>query len=258
MPKTLESVRQAFSQQCASVLELLEFDDVLVEHLVGGLEWIVGELESRNQRTLATSVGNRLRVLKNVRATQSLRPRYQTIYNQCVVLLVSYFDATMSDLFKVAVSTALRANAAVPARKRSVQLNWQNLNKPDSPVEVLIAERIVEEDDISFQDMQSIRRAFNKELLIDLGRDESANDIILGQACRHVMAHAGGRVDDRLMNQISGANPRRLKALPFVHGEEVAFNPDEVRSLSESMLIFVGGAVEQCYAFSAPPSHSAG
>jgi len=258
MPKTVESVREAFSRQCAGVLELLEFDDVLVEHLVGGLEWIVGELESRSQRTLATSVGNRLRVLKNVRTTQSLRPRYETIYNQCVVLLVSYFDATMSDLFKVAVSNALKANAVVPARKRSVQLNWQSLNQPDSPVEVLIAERIVEEDDISFQDMQSTRRAFNKELGIDLARDEHTNDIILGQACRHVMAHAGGRVDDRLMNQISGANPRRLKSAPFVRGEYVAFNPEEVRSLSESMLLFVVGAVEKCSVFSAPPSDSAG
>jgi hypothetical protein len=256
MAKTLESVRQAFSQQCAGVLELLEFDDFLVGHLVGGLDWIVGELESRNHHTLATSVGNRLSVLKNVRADRSLRPRYQTIYNQCVVLLVSYFDATMSDVFKVAVSTALKANAAVPARKRSVQLNWQSLNKPDSPVEILIAERIVEEDDISFQDMQSIRRAFNKELGIDLARDEHTNDIILGQACRHVMAHAGGRVDDRLMNQISGANPRRLKASPFVHGDYVAFNPEEVRSLSESMLLFVGTAVEKCSALSASSSDS--
>ena len=246
MPKTLESVREAFSQQCAGVRELLEFDDVLVEHLVGGLDWIIGELESRNQRTLATSVGNRLRALKNVRTTQSLRPRYETIYNQCVVLLVSYFDATMSDLFKVAVSNALKANAAVPARKRSVQLNWQSLNKPDSPVEILIAERIVEEDDISFQDMKSIRRAFHKELGIDLGRDEKTNDIILGQACRHVMAHAGGRVDDRLIDQISGANPRQLKASALVLGETVAFSPEEVRSLSDSMLDFVSDAARKC------------
>jgi hypothetical protein len=164
----------------------------------------------------------------------------------------------MSDLFKVAVSSALRAHAAVPARKRSVQLNWQSLNRPDSPVEILIAERIVEEDDISFQDMQSIRRAFNRELGIDLGRDESSNDIILGQACRHVMAHAGGRVDDRLINQISGANPRRLKVAPLASGEDVVFNPEEVRLLADAMVAFFASSVDKCGALLAPHSDPEG
>jgi hypothetical protein len=63
-----------------------------------------------------------------------------------------------------------------------VELSWRNLTQPAAPVETLIAERIVDQDDISFQDMQSIRRAFSKNLAVDLGRDDDANDVILGQA----------------------------------------------------------------------------
>jgi len=242
MAKTLTSVRSAFVQQCTAVVELLEFDDLIVEHLVAGLDWIVEELESKNQHTLANSVGNRLKVLKNVRLAQSLRPRYETIYNQCVVLLVSYFDATMSDLFKVSVAGALKSGAAVPASKRSVHVSWQSLSTPDSPVEKLIADRIVDEDDISFQDMQSIRRAFSQNLGLDIGRDEKTNDVILGQACRHVMAHAGGRVDDRLLRQLSGANPRRLKA-KLVAGELIVFDPAEVRLLAGAMTDVIDSAI---------------
>ena len=47
--------------------------------------------------------------------------------------------------------------------------------------------------------------------LLDLGRNEDANDIILGQAARNLMAHAGGKIDERFRNQVSNAYPRRLK-----------------------------------------------
>ncbi len=40
MVKTIESVRQAFSQQSVGGLDLLEFEDGLVEHLVGRLDWL--------------------------------------------------------------------------------------------------------------------------------------------------------------------------------------------------------------------------
>jgi hypothetical protein len=119
---------------------------------------------------------------KNIRSAQSLRHSYGTIYNQCVVLLVSYFDATMGDLFRAATANALRTGRQIPAAERTVELSWRNLTQPAAPVETLIAERIVDQDDISFQDMQSIRRAFSKNLAVDLGRDDDANDVILGQA----------------------------------------------------------------------------
>lgn len=111
-------------------------------------------------------------------------------------------------------------------------------------MEALIAERIVNEDDISFQDMQSTRRAFSKNLKIDLGRDENTKDVILGQAARHVMAHAGGRIDERFLKQVSATHPRRLKGeLPS--SGLVQFEPEEVRLLAASMLGFIDAAVRK-------------
>jgi len=242
MEGTLNSVQQAFSERAAGVIKLLEFDNLVLDHLVGGLDGLVEELERKHFNSAAVVVGNRLKHLKNIRATQSLRRTYGTIYNQCVVLLVSYFDATMGDLFRVAVASALRAGKDVPARERSVELNWRNLSEPGAPVEALIAERIVNEDDISFQDMQSTRRAFSKNLKLDLGRNEDANDIILGQAARNLMAHAGGKIDERFRNQVSKAHPRRLKA-QFPSTKTIQFEPDEVRLLASSMTSFLGAAI---------------
>jgi hypothetical protein len=152
---------------------------------------------------------------------------------------------------------ALRTGAQVPARKRSVQVSWNNLQKQESSLEGLIADRIADEDDISFQDMQSIRRAFSKNLALDLGRDENANDIILGQACRHVLAHAGGRIDERLLNQVSGATPRRLKRT-LVAGENIVFEPAEVRALATAMTDFVDAAIAKVDVAFVPSTQTAG
>jgi len=239
---TIEQVRSEFAQRVDGVIELLQFDDLVLEHLVGGLGGIVDELERRNLHSAAQVVGNRLQQLKNIRSAQSLRHAYGTMYNQCVVLLVSYFDATMGDLFRAATAKALRTDQDVPARDRSVELSWRNLTRPNAPVETLIAEQIVAQDDISFQDMQSTRRAFSKHLGVDLGRDENANDVILGQASRHVMAHAGGRIDERFLKQVAGAKPRRLKRdLPSTG--IIQSQPEEVRQLASSMIAFVDQAI---------------
>ena len=239
---TIDQVREAFALRVEGVIELLEFDDLVLEHLVGGLAGIVEELQRRNLNSAAQVVGNRLQQLKNIRSAQSLRHAYGTIYNQCVVLLVSYFDAAMGDLFRAATAEALRTGQNVPARDRSVELSWRSLTRPEAPVEDLIADRIIDQDDISFQDMQSTRRAFAKNLDVDLGRDENANDVILGQAARHLMAHAGGKIDERFRGQVSGAKPRTLKTSLPSEGP-IEFDPQEVQQLASAMAAFLNEAI---------------
>jgi len=69
-------------------------------------------------------------------------------------------------------------------------------------------------------------------------KDSDVNNIIFGQACRHSIVHAGGIVDDRLMHQVSSAFPRDVKnSLP--EGATLAFNPKELKIISESMMKYV-------------------
>jgi hypothetical protein len=241
MIKQLEIVADEFENRIRSVFALLEFDNLVLEHLIGGIDDIATKLEDRGHRIAANDVRHRLQALQNIRAASSLRKSYQTIFNQCVVLLVSYFGATMSDLFRSAVATALRSGIQVPAADRQVQVTWRNLGQPDSPVECLIADRLVHDDDIKFQDMQSIVRAFEKALGLQLVASEFRNNIILGQAARNVIAHAGGVVDRRLLAQVKNAQPRQLKP-ELALGAEIQFEPAEIKLLADSMTQYV------CYA----------
>jgi hypothetical protein len=56
------------------------------------------------------------------------------------------------------------------------------------------------------------------------------------------MAHAGGKIDEQFLKQVSGANPRRLKASLPAAGV-IQFEPEEVRQLASSMTSFIDRAI---------------
>ncbi|HZC81380.1 MAG TPA: hypothetical protein VE222_06610, partial [Nitrospiraceae bacterium] len=72
-------------------------------------------------------------------------------------------------------------------------------------------ETFVRKTDISFQDMQSIARAFRDYVGFEPTRNENVNDIVLGHACRHVIVHAGAVFDRKALGQVRSAVPRTLK-----------------------------------------------
>jgi hypothetical protein len=52
---------------------------------------------------------NAERTLKVLRENDSLRPRYETIFNQAAVLLVSYFGSAVGDVFRFGIARELQA-----------------------------------------------------------------------------------------------------------------------------------------------------
>ena len=86
-------VAKAFKANVDLVYELAEFDRVVLDFSLSSLEGLQERLKEKfdNERLLVT---NALAVLRQVRTNASLKPKYQHIFNQCVVLLVSYFDLT--------------------------------------------------------------------------------------------------------------------------------------------------------------------
>lgn len=65
------------------------------------------------------------------------------------------------------------------------------------------------------------------------------NDIILGQAARHVIVHNMAIVDAKMLKQIHAAVPRSLK-LDCAIGEKIAFTREEIEVLGTRMEEYVG------------------
>jgi len=97
----------------SSAYELLEFDHSFwTAWLAAGRCWA-----EQGRNTASTTVSNRVAALKKNRSSNSLRPRYATIFNQCVVLLVSYFGSAVHSLFQRDRAPRLKP---CPVRVRSI------------------------------------------------------------------------------------------------------------------------------------------
>jgi hypothetical protein len=237
----MNEIIEQFRENVKSVSELVNFDRVV-------LDFAIAQVQSlRNaqgiERLQATAVENAVKALQNVRKNDSLRPKYQVIFNQCVVLLVSYFGSMVGDLFKSHLADSLKNGLVSPAcRREEIKLSLGELEAISYDILSNIGEVVVSAKNISFQDMQSIARAFHDWLGYEPEQDRDVNNIILSQACRHAIVHSGGMVDKRLTNQVRNATPRDLK-LDLAENEPIRFSPDEIEVVGKSMIRYVEGLV---------------
>jgi len=115
----------------------------------------------------------------------------------------------------------------------------KNWNLKGAAGELLIAKK-----DLTSQDMQSTVRAFETYVGVKIPKDLRANNIILGQAARHVIVHAGALITDRMIKQVAAASPRTLMQ-KLEPGGSLVFTKDEVLELRDEMLRFVEDLVSK-------------
>jgi hypothetical protein len=254
--KPLDAALESFKINSRAVRDLLEFDQFLLDVAIKQLRtletrtretWthtlkLAGNEQSKNKKepllNPALSVERTITFLKNIRDHGSLKPHYEVMINQALVLLVSYFGSAVRDLVRYATIEAVRRGASRELLKFEVRTRIEELRDLDRPIQDFLGDHFVESAEVSFQDMKSINRTLKTYFDVDLERDEVVNDIIAGQACRHAIVHSGLTCDSRMVSQLSGAKPRSVK--PSVQlGERIQFNPTEVGQVQAAMLTFL-------------------
>jgi hypothetical protein len=233
----VEEVHTAFRSNVELVYELAEFDRVMLGVALVTLDELQERLKAsfQNERLLVT---NALAMLRQIKSNDSLRPKYQHIFNQCVVLLVSYFSAAVSDIFRKSFRRGFDGTLSAKLADEDLKLSITELRELDGASSDRIADLFVLKKDISFQDMQSISRTFEKYFDVSMPRDATVNDIIVGQASRHAIIHAGAKVDHKMMLQVAKASPRTLK-VKLEEGILLQFSVEEIRTLGGAMSSFV-------------------
>lgn len=236
------AVIESFKAHIQSVHRLMNFDRDVLGYAIQAID----ELQTRLTRHHGLNNPNldaarTLQILRGYREHDSLRPSYKTIFNQALVLLVSYFGSSVHDLFREGVANALLEDTDSALLKEQVKLSFRELRDAEFQLKEIAPDLLIQAKDISFQDMQSIGRAFKEYLGITIEKSQVVNEIILAQGCRHVIVHAGGVVDDKLVRQLSGASPRQLKP-KLVSGQSVEFTVEEVSTVAEAMLSYLEAA----------------
>jgi hypothetical protein len=234
---------KVFLENIEAVNRLANFDRVVLDYSIKAIEKLQNNLliKFKNESLLATGT---LRQLTLIRKHDSMRNQYKEIFNQCVVLLVSYFGSAVSEIFKTYVTSNISELKNKKAFTEEFKFSPKEMSEYNFNLLAHIGEIIVLKKNISFQDMQSINRSFRDFLGISIERDSTVNDIIVGQACRHVIVHSGSVVDSKMLNQISNTKPRNLKP-KIVIDSKIQFEPEEVALLSSSMIKYIKGLVEQ-------------
>jgi hypothetical protein len=241
---TLETGCASFRSNVESVYKLMNFDRVV-------MDFALQNVEALHERLQSTSAADRpwlnaehtVAALKRVRQNDSLRLQYRTIFNQCDVLLVSYFAATTGDLFKACLPERLRRSKDKKFLKQDMKVTFADLKENEFDLIDRFAELFIEGRDISFQDMGSIARAFGDFIGFEPPRTDHVNNIIAAQACRNAIVHAGSIADRRLVRQVQDAHPRQVQ-LDIQEGQLIEFRPEEVEQVGTSMQSYIGDLVD--------------
>ena len=231
----MQTILDNFSKHVEDVNRLITFDEHVMAYVINAVENLHDHLKKNYSSKEQINGARELQMLRNIRDNDSLKPRYSLILNQAIVLLVSYFGSAVEDIFSEAVIKALRSNSSSKLIEGDMKLTVAELLElTENPNDSSIATLFIDKKDLSFQDMQAISRAFKEYIGVEITKNKTVNNIILAQACRHVVVHAGGQITARLIRQVSGAKPRDFKEV-IKEGEIVQFSHQEVQEVTKSM-----------------------
>tara|TARA_R100000306_G_scaffold26063_1_gene29870 strand:+ start:3549 stop:3944 length:396 start_codon:yes stop_codon:yes gene_type:complete len=99
---TLLKIEDRFDEHLRTVDELISFDKTILDLCINHIENLnerlkSGPFEINNPLYLAEGT---LQTMKTVRENNSLRIKYLSMFNSCLVLQVSYFTSIVDDIFK--------------------------------------------------------------------------------------------------------------------------------------------------------------
>lgn len=234
----LEAVVVRFISNLEAVRGLSNLDRRVLNFTIRSLEERDGRLLNSNIDNRQWLAGNTLDHLRSIRENDSLRPGFEALVNQCVVLLASYFSSGLADLFRAAVPMALDGPATEKLLNHDLRLKVREVRSAEYQLRTELADLVIASADISFQDTKSIARAFEEYLGVTIPRDADVNDIIAGLSCRHIIVHNGALVDRKCLAVLKTAMPRRLKT-ELVVGKPVQFTTEEIEELSAAMARYV-------------------
>ncbi len=240
--KVFNTIRDNFHSNVKSVRELMNFDNIILDYCIQQIEYLDERIKNNEELKITSVVffpQNTLKQLRQIKKNNSFRNMYESMFNQSLVLLVSYFTTAIKELFRAAIQYFVENNNNhFESIKSDLKFSFQELCKYNFNLSSEIGSLIIGKKNISFQDMQSIIRVFKLYFGVEISKNSDIDNIIFSQASRHTIVHALSIADEKFINQIRNANKRTIK--PHIKiNEEIVFSTDEIEQVMESMDSFL-------------------
>jgi hypothetical protein len=244
MKTTLDTIVAQFKSNLRAVDSLLTFDEALLGYGLHTLEAVDERLKEHGFDNPRYRLDKAIGMLKGVREAESVKDLYSMMYNQCVVLEVSYFASCVRSMFTDCLMFAITADGSqARLQKESIHISLGELSDLGFDLSEHVGELVASKSDISFQDMQSIARAFSTYFGVNLERDKDVSNIVFAQACRHNVVHAGAVADARLLRQVRAAKDRTVD-IHLKEGEPFCFAPSSIQEIGRSMQAYIDRLAE--------------
>jgi len=241
MDNHFKQLQEKFDAQIINVYKITDFDSDFLSLAIDWLTQLEDDLRTNhsiyNENILPTRT---IKLLTTVLEQGPSRAKYQPVYNQSIVLLVSYFASSLSSIFNETLTYYLSHIEKLPKKleREEFKLNLFELSELKYDLSKEIGRIIARKSDISFQDMGSISKAFKRFFNVTIEWDKNVSNIIVSQACRHAIVHNGEEVDHKCIAQINHAKERELK-LNMHENQKITFDKEEIKIIGESMKEYV-------------------
>jgi hypothetical protein len=187
-----------------------------------------------------------LKELKGIHEHGSLKMSYNNMYNQCLVLSVSYFTSTIHSIFKEFIGyVCANKPEELKGEEEDFKITLKELKKRRFQLVEWMGDLIIQKKGITFQDMQSVQREFKTYFNIDLPRDNNTNNIIFALASRHLIVHALGVVEEKFLYQIRDTYNKNDKTvsrtikIDLQKDKPLQFAPEEIIEIQKSMEAYI-------------------
>lgn len=238
----LVEIESSFEKQAEQVEDLMDFDKFILNFCIESIEKLNEKLKNGLKVTNPTYLAdNVLKSLKNIQDNESMKRHYKTMYNQGLVLLVSHFTSTLSEIFRKSIQYA--NNLGKLQIKSDLEFNLKELQSVSFDLKEVIGDLILKKEELSFQEIQSAHNAFKNYLDLDIPKDEKVNDIILAQTIRACIIYNLGNIDERVLRQLSDAFPRSVKK-DLKLNETVQVSKSEINFFKFAMLNYLQELIE--------------
>jgi hypothetical protein len=186
---------------------------------------------------------NTLMALKGIKQNHSFTNHYSTIYNQCLVLLVSHFTLAVEEIFSVVLKYQYSNRTLSKNAKNQIQLTLDEMDDVnENPT--LLKKLLVTKKNLTFQNMANVVRSFENYLGVHIKGDSKTQDITFAHECRHIIVHNISVADEKFIKNCQGLKNRSIKKSISLE-QNVIFTKSELEFVKISMLLFVQELVEQ-------------
>lgn len=247
-PELFSNIKSTFNKNQESVRQLLNFDRIILDFCIMHIETLEHKLKTNKEIQLTNThflPSGTIAALKTIRRNDSLRIEYDSMFNQGLVLAVSHFSSAIHSIFREAINQACCCcPELLTVSNEDIKITFEELKSYRFDLTLGLGDLVIKKKDISFQDMQSVNRAFKTFFNLDIERDSHTNNIIIAQAARHSIVHAEGVADEKFMKQIRDTNSRTIKS-NIVPDEKILFTTIEIEDVQKSMSVYIDCLIDK-------------